>query len=122
MMMRAVMIFAMLAVASAVTLTPENFDSEIKGKNAIVKFFAPWCGHCKRMAPAWEQLEGDYKDHEKVVVGDVDCTQHRDLCSRFGIRGFPTLKAFKAGTDEPEDYKSGRSYDDLKKYITENLQ
>eukprot|EP01061_Rhynchopus_euleeides_P005771 TRINITY_DN1493_c0_g1_i4.p2 TRINITY_DN1493_c0_g1~~TRINITY_DN1493_c0_g1_i4.p2 ORF type:complete len:120 (+),score=62.51 TRINITY_DN1493_c0_g1_i4:55-414(+) len=112
MMFRAIVLMAVMCLAMGLDLTPDNFDEHVKGKNALVKFFAPWCGHCKRMAPAWDQLTEAVGD--KVTIGKVDCTIHRDLCSRFAIRGFPTLKVFKAGEDEPSDYRGGRSYDDLK--------
>ena len=39
----------------------------------VVKFFAPWCGHCKKMKPDWDKLMEEYKDNEKVVVAEVDC-------------------------------------------------
>ena len=111
----------LVASVGAIDLTADNFDTEVSAdKTALVKFFAPWCGHCKRMAPAWAQLTTEFASSDKVVIGDVDCTIHKDLCSRFGVRGYPTLKAFKNG--EPVDYNSGRSFDDLKKYVEENLQ
>eukprot|EP00659_Diplonema_papillatum_P021548 gene21548-33154_t len=116
-MMRAVLLLVILAVTmtGALELNPENFDEHVGGsKKAFVKFFAPWCGHCKRMAPAWEQLESAVPD---VVIGDVDCTQHRDLCSKFSVRGFPTLRGFKAGSQDPLEYKGGRDYDALKSYV-----
>eukprot|EP01059_Diplonema_ambulator_P027558 TRINITY_DN458_c0_g1_i1.p1 TRINITY_DN458_c0_g1~~TRINITY_DN458_c0_g1_i1.p1 ORF type:complete len:123 (+),score=42.16 TRINITY_DN458_c0_g1_i1:68-436(+) len=121
-MFRALVFAALLSVAYSVVFTVDNFDElALGGKNAFVKFYAPWCGHCKRLAPAWEQLEGEFKDSEKVIVGDVDCTQQRDLCTRFGIRGYPTIKSFKAGTTEPEDYRLGREFAQLKKHVEDNL-
>ena len=116
-MMRALVLLAAFCVAAAVDLTADTFDSALEGKNALVKFYAPWCGHCKRMAPAFKELEEAVGSN--VVIGDVDCTQHRDLCSRYGVRGYPTLKAFKSG--EASDYNSGRSFADLKKFVDENL-
>eukprot|EP01063_Lacrimia_lanifica_P037088 TRINITY_DN751_c0_g3_i1.p2 TRINITY_DN751_c0_g3~~TRINITY_DN751_c0_g3_i1.p2 ORF type:complete len:119 (+),score=65.71 TRINITY_DN751_c0_g3_i1:64-420(+) len=103
---------AVLCAVSAIDLTPDTFDQHVGGdKPAIVKFFAPWCGHCKRMAPAWKQLE---EEVSTAVIGDVDCTQHRDLCSKFGVRGFPTLKTFKAGSQDAGDYNGGRDVASLK--------
>ena len=55
------------------------------------------CGHCKAMAPAWEKLGEEYALSESVLIGDVDCTQQKDLCSRFGVRGYPTLKYWGQG-------------------------
>ena len=60
------------------------------------KFFAPWCGHCKNMAADWETLSNTIKD---VTVAEVDCTQAdaKALCTKYGVRGYPTLKLFKDG-------------------------
>ncbi|KAJ9441171.1 Protein disulfide-isomerase tigA [Diplonema papillatum] len=117
-MMRAVLVFVILAItmAGAIDLTPENFDEHVgASKKAVVKFFAPWCGHCKKMAPAWDQLEQEFGS--EVTVGSVDCTVHRDLCSKFGVRGYPTLKGFKAGSQDPLEYKGGRDFNTLKGYV-----
>ena len=51
--------------------------------------YAPWCGHCKKLAPAWDELAGVLED--SVQVGKVDCTAHSDTCSRFDVKGYPTL-------------------------------
>ena len=59
----------------AVEVTMDNYESLVLGKNAFVKFFAPWCGHCKGMKPAWDQLGGDYAGSSSVVVADADCTE-----------------------------------------------
>ena len=80
-----------LVAASATHLTPDNVDETIDGKPVFVKFYAPWCGHCKKMAPAWEKLTEEY-DGEGVIV-EVNCIEEgKDLCAEHGIKGFPTLK------------------------------
>ena len=46
------------------------------------------------MKPAWDQLSDKYTDHKSIVVADVDCTIHKDLCSKYGVKGYPTIKYF----------------------------
>jgi protein disulfide-isomerase A6 len=113
---------ALVSASSVVDLTPENFDSVVDGsKNVFVEFFAPWCGHCKNLAPAWEELGEAMKAQSDVVIAKVDADGHRDLGSRFGVSGFPTLKLFKKGADvkSPSDYNGGRELDDLVKFVNE---
>jgi len=71
------------------------------------------------MKPDWDKLGSEYKDHSLVVIGDVDCTEHRDLCGEHDVQGFPTIKYFVGG--EPEDYEGGRDFDDLKSFTEANL-
>jgi len=106
-----------------VDLTASNFKKEVleSGKSAFVKFYAPWCGHCKRMKPAWGDLGEEFAGNKAVIVGDVDCTVERDLCSTYGVRGFPTLKWFNKGEPEQEPYRGGRDLAALKKYVSENI-
>merc|ERR1711912_179513 len=115
------LLLAFVASAHSVELTPDTFDDEVvsSGKNAFVKFQAPWWGHCKRMKPDFDKLAAEYKDSKTVVVADVDCTVHQSLCSEHGVRGYPTIKYYQGG--EAEDYKGGRSYKDIKKFIDDNL-
>ena len=89
-------------------LTKDNFDAFLaNNKFAFVKFYAPWCGHCKQMAPAYSKLAERMKsEKEGIVIAKVDATVESDLASRFGIQGFPTLKFFING--EPVDYQGGR--------------
>jgi len=114
---------AVIAAASAsnvIDLTPDNFDSIIgKGKPALVEFFAPWCGHCKNLAPVYEQLADAFAHaKDQVIIAKVDADgEGKPLGKRYGVTGFPTLKWFDAeGTEEP--YDSGRDLDTLASYIT----
>ena len=71
-----------LSGVSGMDLTKDNFEDSVQGKNAFVKFFAPWCGHCKSMKPAWDELAEIYSASSSVLIGDVDCTadESKDLC------------------------------------------
>eukprot|EP00005_Dracoamoeba_jomungandri_P006035 CAMPEP_0174262564 /NCGR_PEP_ID=MMETSP0439-20130205/13729_1 /TAXON_ID=0 /ORGANISM="Stereomyxa ramosa, Strain Chinc5" /LENGTH=144 /DNA_ID=CAMNT_0015347331 /DNA_START=119 /DNA_END=553 /DNA_ORIENTATION=- len=70
------------------------------------------------MVPAWQQLGEEYQD-SSVVIADVDCTVHSDLCQRFEVRGYPTLKYWVNG--EENDYQGGRDFDALNAFVQENL-
>jgi protein disulfide-isomerase A6 len=121
----ALLLHVMPAVVSggAVELNPDNFDELTAGKNTFVKFFAPWCGHCKGMKPAWDQLADEFASSSSVLIADCDCTGDCEpLCSKHGVQGYPTIKSFMVGGDASgETYQSGRDYDSLKKHIVENL-
>jgi len=71
------------------------------------------------MKPDWDKLGKKYKDSDRVVIADVDCTQHQGLCGEHGVRGYPTIKYYLGG--EAEDYKGGRTFKDLKKFVKDNL-
>jgi len=120
-----IVLTGLVAASSAVEfIGQDDFAAGTSGKVAFVKFFAPWCGHCKSIAPAWAQLEGDFKDSKTGVIVDVDCTKddNKDLCSQYGVEGFPTLKVISDASDPAGDnYEGGREYDDLKEFCDENL-
>mmetsp|Transcript_10467 Transcript_10467/g.14789 ORF Transcript_10467/g.14789 Transcript_10467/m.14789 type:complete len:219 (+) Transcript_10467:92-748(+) len=114
---------ALAAVANAAvpSLTPENYDSLTDGKTVFIKFFAPWCGHCKKMAPDWEKLSNEWEGNDVGLIAEVDCTTAgKPLCDANGVKGFPTLKyGDPAALD---DYQGARSFDALKSFATENLK
>ncbi|CAK9017411.1 Protein disulfide-isomerase-like protein EhSep2 [Durusdinium trenchii] len=115
---------ASAAEAGAVELSQASFDEVVfeSGKNTFIKFFAPWCGHCKRMKPAWDDLADKYKDSDSVVIADVDCPANTALCSKYSVSGYPTVKYFKDGAKEPTDYKGGRDLATLEKFVKDNLE
>eukprot|EP00924_Labyrinthula_sp_SR-Ha-C_P003738 snap_masked-scaffold_3-processed-gene-3.41-mRNA-1 protein AED:0.16 eAED:0.16 QI:0/-1/0/1/-1/1/1/0/127 len=99
-------------------MTSGTFKDTINnGKDTFVKFYAPWCGHCKRLAPTWTELAGEFASSDKVDIAKIDCTQHRDICSAHGVRGYPTLKYFKNGASEGEKYQGGRDINGLKRFL-----
>jgi protein disulfide-isomerase-like protein len=107
-----------LTAVSALELTPETYDSATAGKTVFLKFFAPWCGHCKKMKPAWDSLMTEYADNSKILVADVDCTaEGKPLCDGNGVKGFPTLKF--GDPSSLEDYEGGRDEASLTKFASE---
>ncbi|KAJ2740457.1 hypothetical protein H4S06_006109, partial [Coemansia sp. BCRC 34490] len=106
--------------SGVVDLTAKNFKKIVDGsKDVLVKFYAPWCGHCKSMADDYKELAKGYEHADEVVIAEVDGDKHRDLGNKFGIKGFPTLKFFAKGADveKPEDYTGGRDLDSLTSFV-----
>jgi len=74
------------------------------------------------MKPAWDQLGDEYAGSSSVLIGDVDCTADgEELCSKYEVRGYPTIKYFSDGDTDGQDYQGGRDFDSLKQFVEENL-
>lgn len=115
-MFKSTIVAATLAAATAISLTPDNWDSETAGKTVFIKFQAPWWGHCKKMKPDWDKLMSEINGRGgTTLVGDVDCTAAgKPLCDSNGVQGFPTIKF--GDPSALEDYQGGRSYADILKH------
>merc|ERR1719422_415540 len=74
------------------------------------------------MKPAWDQLAAEYEGSSSVVIADVDCTSTggQSVCQENGVSGYPTIKYWKDGAEEK--YQGGRSYDQLKKFVEDELE
>lgn len=99
-----------------IELTDDNFDKLVLNSEDIwlVEFFAPWCGHCKNLAPHWAKAASELKG--KVQLGALDATAHPGKASQYGIQGYPTIKFFPAGkktASSAEDYDGGRTSGDI---------
>jgi protein disulfide-isomerase A6 len=110
----------------ALLLDATTFESTAlaPGKSALVKFFAPWCGHCKRLKPTWDELADALAEQDDVLVVDVDCTEdgNKDLCAQYDVKGFPTVKYFTGSTGaKGEDYNGGRTLEALREFVDANL-
>ena len=72
------------------------------------------------MKPAWDQLGDEFAGSKTVIIADVDCTVEQSLCSKYGVRGYPTIKSF-TGNPDGDAYEGGRDYAALKKFADESL-
>lgn len=100
-------------------LTGHNFAEVVldTSKNVLVEFYAPWCGHCKQLAPIWDKLGEKFEDVESVVVAKMDSTANE--VESVSVQSFPTLKFFPAGEGEVEDYEGGRTLADFVEFLNE---
>ncbi|PRD35987.1 UNVERIFIED_CONTAM: Pdi [Trichonephila clavipes] len=98
-------------------LVGKNFDEVAfdKSKNVLVEFYAPWCGHCKQLAPIYDELAEKYKDSADVVIAKMDATANE--LEHTKINSFPTIKLYKKGTNEVVEYNGERTLEGINKFI-----
>lgn len=97
-------------------LTDSSFDKTIKYGSTFVKFLAPWCAHCKRLSPVWDDLARKLVGTPGLRVAKVDCSQFEKLCDREKIDGYPTLILFKDG-ERVAEYEDERTVDRLHSFL-----
>lgn len=64
-------------------------DSEV-----FLKVYAPWCGHCKALAPTWTELEKLYEKNDKIIIGSLNAEENEMIARSIGVKGFPTILVF----------------------------
>jgi len=121
--MKLFFLFAVLACAFAsedpdvVVLTSDNFDDFVKNDFVLVEFYAPWCGHCKKLTPEYQKAAAALKaSGSSVQLGKLDATVEGSIAERFGVKGYPTLKFFRSG--EAIEFDGGRTANDIVNWVT----
>ncbi|KAG0199841.1 hypothetical protein BGX28_006968 [Mortierella sp. GBA30] len=97
-------------LGQVIALDSKTYEKSLKnGEPWLVEYYAPWCGHCKALAPVYEQLAGALKG--KVNVAKVDCPANEVICRSQGVRGYPTIKLHQHG--QASEFNEKRTLESL---------
>jgi protein disulfide isomerase len=98
----------------------KEFNKIVKDntKDVLVKYYAPWCGHCKKLAPVWEELATAYKDEPNLVIGKFDATANE--ADGVQIQGYPTLIFYPKDNKEGVKFEGERDLESIKKWLADN--
>lgn len=98
-------------------LVSSNFDEIAfnKDKDVLVEFYAPWCGHCKQLAPIYDQLGEKFRDSDTVVIAKMDATANE--LEHTKITSFPTLTLYTKGENKVIQYNGERTLEGLSKFL-----
>ena len=107
-----------LEPSSVVVLTDDNFEDTLKEHEfVLVKFYAPWCSHCKRLAPEYEKAaEALQEAGSKAVIANLDATEEPLTAEKYKIASYPTLLLFRSG-QQVDKYSGGRTSEAIVTYI-----
>lgn len=128
------LLFSLAAITSAASADDFNPEGSLvvnlqestmeealsKTEFALVEFYAPWCGHCQKLIPTYEQLAkevaADKELSAKVTIAKIDCDANKDVPTKFNVRGFPTIKLLKNGK-EFKEYEGARTVEAFKSFL-----
>lgn len=91
-----------------------TFES-FRKTDLFLKVYAPWCGHCKKMAPMWSELADAYAEDQDVTIAKMDGTVNE--VDQLEVKGYPTLVYFPVGSSEPVTFKGKRNVEAFKEFI-----
>ena len=103
---------------------PDEWDDVVLNarKSSFVMFYAPWCEHCTRFKPVFEQVE-DSIDDDDVQLLAVDCDGYgAPLCKRLKVSGYPALLYFNPPDDEPHKYVGDRDLESLVEFVGKHIK
>ncbi|KAF0894643.1 hypothetical protein E2562_001938 [Oryza meyeriana var. granulata] len=113
------------AAEAVLTLDADSFDDAVaKHPFMVVEFYAPWCGHCKKLAPEYEKAAQELSRHDPpIVLAKVDANddKNRPLATKYEIQGFPTLKIFRNQGKNIQEYKGPREAEGIVEYLKKQV-
>ncbi len=121
----ALVVFALVLVSRTtasdgrvVSLDPSNFAAIAKDPDThvFVKFYTPWCAHCKDVAPVWEFLSQKLQDRQDIVVAEVNAEEHKLLAKSEKANGFPTFLYYTKQGKVGIPYKGPRTIDGFESF------
>ncbi|PYH90543.1 protein disulfide isomerase A pdiA [Aspergillus ellipticus CBS 707.79] len=102
--------------SDVISLDKDTFNDFMKNHDLVLaEFFAPWCGHCKALAPKYDEAATELKA-KNIPLVKVDCTAEEELCKSQGVEGYPTLKIFR-GIESSKSYQGARQTDSIVSYM-----
>merc|ERR1712032_432942 len=105
-------------------LNERNFDKVTSKGHTFVKFYAPWCGHCKQMEPDWKEV-GEFLTRNPIenidlTIGEINCVENSILCLKEAVDAYPTIRMYKPD-NTAEEYMYARSANRMKRFLIEKL-
>jgi len=94
-----------------------NFPDSKDDNVWLIEFYAPWCGHCQQLKPSYIDAAKTLKKakEEGIKIGAVNCVQEQNLCAKYGVKGYPTIKGFVNG--KGKSYNGPREKDDMIRFL-----
>merc|ERR1711957_824272 len=106
---------------NVIILVGKSFEQIVMDptKDVLVEFYAPWCGHCKKIAPIYEEVATNLKHNTNLIIAKMDSTLNE--VESVSIQGFPTIKFFPANNKaKPMDFEGDRTVEGFTKFLTEH--
>lgn len=99
----------------------DNFQDMVfnSGKNVLIEFYAPWCGHCKQLAPILDEVAVSFESDADVMIAKIDATANDYSQGTFEVKGYPTLY-FKSASGKLLQHQGGRTKEDIIDFIQKN--
>ncbi|CAL6015625.1 Protein_disulfide isomerase PDI4 [Hexamita inflata] len=102
-----------LILSDVLKITDDNYAIMLaKNPRMMLKMYAPWCGHCKELAPIYQEVSNTYSG---VKLAEVDCTESASVCQKFAVEGYPTIKLLMDG--QVHDYNRERKAADITDWL-----
>jgi protein disulfide-isomerase A1 len=103
----------------------KDFEERVveSDKDVLLEFYAPWCGHCKQLAPKYEELAERFADEDQVLIAKMDATENEVDHPGVDVKGFPTILFFPAGDKQnPQVYEGARDVEGMASFLKENAK